>query len=176
MKSYSWLPVLCSLSSTNSDNPKILLLFSTNLCQFLYQHYLISHSGPIRLILITPILWKKKLRLWEVKHISWIWILVCLTSELRLFVIRPRCLPASCPLLHFSGGWLSWWLSGKESACNAGAAGDAGLIPGSSGRSPGGRQGNLLQYSCLENPMDRGARWAGYSPEVRKELNTIEAT
>ena len=99
-----------------------------------------------------------------------------LTSELRLFVIRPRCLPASCPLLHFSGGWLSWWLSDKESACNAGAAGDAGLIPGSSGRSPGGRQGNLLQYSCLENPMDRGAWWAGYSPEVRKQLNTIEAT
>jgi len=34
--------------------------------------------------------------------------------------------------------------------------GDAGLIPGS-GRSPGGRHGNPLQYSCLENPMDRGA-------------------
>ena len=33
---------------------------------------------------------------------------------------------------------------------------DAGLIPGL-GRSPGGGQGNLLQYSCLENPMDRGA-------------------
>ena len=48
------------------------------------------------------------------------------------------------------------WLSGKESACNAG---DAGLIPGS-GRSSGGRNGNPLQYSCLENPMDRGAKWA----------------
>ena len=34
-----------------------------------------------------------------------------------------------------------------------------GLIPGS-GRPPGGRNGNLLQYSCLENPMDRGAWWA----------------
>ena len=45
------------------------------------------------------------------------------------------------------------WRSGKESACNAR---DAGLIPGS-GRSPGGGNGNLLQYSCLENPMDRGA-------------------
>ena len=33
---------------------------------------------------------------------------------------------------------------------------DAGLIPGL-GRSPGGRNGNLLQYSCLENPIDRGA-------------------
>ena len=42
---------------------------------------------------------------------------------------------------------------GKESNCNAG---DLGVIPGL-GRSPGGRHGNPLQYSCLENPMDRGA-------------------
>ena len=41
--------------------------------------------------------------------------------------------------------------NGKESACNAG---DPGLIPGS-GRSPGEGNGNPLQYSCLENPMDR---------------------
>ena len=44
----------------------------------------------------------------------------------------------------------------KESACNAG---DVGLIPGS-GRSPGEGNGNPLWYSCLENPMDRGAWWA----------------
>ena len=44
----------------------------------------------------------------------------------------------------------------KESACNAG---DLGMIPGL-GRSPGGRHGNPLQYSCLENPMDRRACWA----------------
>ena len=42
---------------------------------------------------------------------------------------------------------------GKESACNAG---DPGLILGL-GRSPGEGNGNLLQYSCLETPMDRGA-------------------
>ena len=42
---------------------------------------------------------------------------------------------------------------GKESACNAG---DQGSIPGS-GRSPGEGNGNALQYSCLENSMDRGA-------------------
>ena len=42
---------------------------------------------------------------------------------------------------------------GKESACNAG---DPGLIPGS-GRSPGEGNGNPLQYSCLENSMDREA-------------------
>ena len=47
-------------------------------------------------------------------------------------------------------------LSGKEDTCNAGAAGDVGLIAGS-GRPPGGGHGNPLQYSCLENPMDRGA-------------------
>ena len=45
---------------------------------------------------------------------------------------------------------------GEESAWNAG---DAGSIPGS-GRSPGEVNGNPLQYSCLENPMDRGACWA----------------
>ena len=50
-------------------------------------------------------------------------------------------------------------LSGKESAYNAGATGDAGLIP-EFGRFPGGGHNNPLQYSCLENPMDRGAWWA----------------
>ena len=53
---------------------------------------------------------------------------------------------------------LPWWLSGKESSCNAGASGDTVSILGS-GRSPGERNGNPLQYSCLENPMDRGAWW-----------------
>ena len=56
---------------------------------------------------------------------------------------------------------LPWWLSGKESACNAGDSGDTGLIPGL-GRSPGGGHGNSLQYSCLENSMDRGAWWATF--------------
>ena len=45
---------------------------------------------------------------------------------------------------------------GKESACNAG---DPGLIPGL-GRFPGERNGYPIQYSCLENSMDRGAWWA----------------
>ena len=48
---------------------------------------------------------------------------------------------------------LPWGLRGKESAYNAG---DVGLIPGSV-RSPGEGNGNPLQYSCLENPMERGA-------------------
>ena len=45
---------------------------------------------------------------------------------------------------------------GKEYACNSG---DVGSIPELE-RSPGDENGNTLQYSCLENPMDRGARWA----------------
>ena len=49
--------------------------------------------------------------------------------------------------------------SSKESTCNAGDTGGVGLIPGS-GRSSGGGNGNPLQCSCLENPMDRGAWWA----------------
>ena len=53
--------------------------------------------------------------------------------------------------LDFPGG-----SDGKASAYNAG---DPGSIPGS-GRSPGEENGNPLQYSCLENPMDRGAWWA----------------
>ena len=50
---------------------------------------------------------------------------------------------------------LPLWLSGKESACNAG---DPGSIPGL-GRSPGEGNGNPLQYSGLENLMDRGTWW-----------------
>ena len=49
--------------------------------------------------------------------------------------------------------------SAKESACNAGDAGDTDLSPGL-GRSPGGGHGNPFQYSNLENSMDRGAWWA----------------
>ena len=47
----------------------------------------------------------------------------------------------------------------KNPHANAEAAGDIGSIPGL-GRSPGGGNGNPLQYSCLENPMDREALWA----------------
>ena len=45
--------------------------------------------------------------------------------------------------------------AGKESTCSAGDTGDADSIPGL-GRSPGGGNGNPLQHSCLENPMDKG--------------------
>ena len=56
--------------------------------------------------------------------------------------------------MGFSGGAVA-----KNSPANAGDARDMGSIPGW-GRSPGEGNGNLLQYSSLENPMDRGA-WGG---------------
>ena len=46
----------------------------------------------------------------------------------------------------------------KNPPTKAGDAGDMGSVPGW-GRSPGGGSGNPLQYSCLENPIDRGAQW-----------------
>jgi len=67
--------------------------------------------------------------------------------------------------MGFPGGSVS-----KEYACSAG---DLGLIPGS-GRSPGEGNGNPLQCSCLENPMDRGAWLAtahGFT-RVRHDLAT----
>ena len=64
-----------------------------------------------------------------------------LISELRIFMF---------PLIDFLGS-----SDGKESTCNLE---EPDSIPGS-GRSPGGGPGNPLQYSCMENPMDRGAWW-----------------
>ena len=58
-------------------------------------------------------------------------------------------------LIWYNQG-LPWWLSGKESPCDVG---DKGLIPESE-RSPGEGNGMLLQYSCLEISMDKGAWWA----------------
>jgi hypothetical protein len=62
---------------------------------------------------------------------------------------------------------LPWWLSGKESARQGRRL---GFDPWS-GRSPGGRNGNPLQYSCLGNPMDRSL--AGYTPWGCKESDMI---
>ena len=54
----------------------------------------------------------------------------------------------------------------KESVCNAGDPGDLCSVPGL-GRSPGGGHGNPLQYSCLENPMDREA-WRATAHGIAK--------
>ena len=62
---------------------------------------------------------------------------------------------------------LPWWLSGEEYACQVG---DVGSLP-ELGRSPGEGNGNPLQYSCLVNPMDRGA-WLATVHRVTKESDT----
>ena len=71
------------------------------------------------------------------------------------------------------------WLGGlqvaaavKNAPASAGDMKEAGSIPGS-GRAPGEDNDNRLQHSCLENPVDRGARWATI---CHTELNTTEAT
>ena len=63
---------------------------------------------------------------------------------------------------------LPQWLNGKDSVCSAGAAGS---VPGS-GRSPGGGHGNPLQYSCLKNPVDRGA-WQATVDGVTKSQTQL---
>ena len=60
------------------------------------------------------------------------------------------------------------WLISTEPACNAGVSGDVSSISGL-GRSPGGESGNPLQYSCLENPMDRGAWWATVHGDTKSQ-------
>ena len=67
---------------------------------------------------------------------------------------------------------LLWWLSSKESACNAGATGAVCSIPGW-GRFPGGGHGNQFQYSCAENPMDRGASWATIRGVAKSQTNCV---
>ena len=63
----------------------------------------------------------------------------------------------------------------KNLPANAGDIRDASLIPGL-GRSPGGGHGNPLQYSCLENPMDRGAWWAAVHWIAKSLSDPTEAT
>ena len=67
---------------------------------------------------------------------------------------------------------LPQWVSGKESACNAEDEGEVGLILGS-GRFPAGGHGDPLQYSCLENPMGRGA-WQATVHRVTKSWTRLK--
>ena len=90
---------------------------------------------------------------WEGLESKWTWVAadsLPLSSVLALAnthrLIQPAAFQVKSGLLRC--------LSSKESACNARAAGDTGSILGS-GRFPRGGHGTPLQYSCLENPMDR---------------------
>ena len=69
---------------------------------------------------------------------------------------KQRVSKVSVPKVNFGASQVM--LEVKNLPANAGDIRDAGSIPGS-GRFPGGGNGNPLQYSCLENPMDRGAWW-----------------
>ena len=80
------------------------------------------------------------------------------TGKTDYFVLKKE------EVLCFAQYYLSiWGFPGgsvvKHQSANAGDEGDLGSILGL-GRSPGGRNVNSLWYSCLENPMDRGAWWA----------------
>ena len=70
--------------------------------------------------------------------------------------------------MGFSGGSVA-----KNLPANAGDTRDAGLIPGL-GRSPGEENGNPLQYSCLENPIDRGA-WQATVHGVTRVRHDLES-
>ena len=83
--------------------------------------------------------------------------------ETHQYDLEP-CLDPTPTAMDFPGGFIS-----KESSCNAG---DPGSIPGS-GRSSGGGYGNPLQYSCLENPMDRGS-WQVTVNRVTKSLTRLK--
>ena len=69
--------------------------------------------------------------------------------------------------MDFSGGTVV-----KNLPAHAGDLRDAGLIPGS-GRSPGEGNGNPLQYSCLENPMDRGAWRATVHRDTESDTSEV---
>ena len=90
---------------------------------------------------------------------------------LRISTQLAKCQP--CPHANFIHNLWIWglpqWLSGKESACNAG---DAGSNPGL-GRSPGGGHGNPFQHSCLKNSMDRGA-WRATAHGVTKSQTLLK--
>ena len=90
---------------------------------------------------------------WQVKYL-----------QLSTWLTKANFCLTSLLLISFPGS-----SAGKESACNAG---DLSSIP-VLGRSPGGRHGNPLQYSCPENPHGQRSL-AGYSPWGRKELDSTE--
>ena len=87
---------------------------------------------------------------WTIREVFHPRVSIPLLQVPMLFFFPLKSLPVNQLYQAFPGGSV-----GKESACNAG---DPGLIPGLR-RSPRGGHGNSLQYSCLENSMDRRAWW-----------------
>ena len=111
--------------------------------------YLLFHLGNQR---------EKRFNVWKCAFKA-----ACRIHEPRSSKVSRESVSLDVKCYPYQLGGLPLWLSSKKSACSAGDrgnSGDVGLIPGSA-RSLGGGHGNPLQYSYLENPMDRGA-W--YSP------------
>ena len=137
----------CSLSG------QLLLASPTHTCmvQFQFLNMLIQMRWNVKLALL---------------------ILGCVTFELELSLSFLICERGIDVLHHFLlkqyllCGASQVALMVKNPPANAGGTRDMGLIP-ESGRSPGREHGNPLQYSCLENPMDRGA-WQATVPGVTK--------
>ena len=115
--------------------------------------------------------------------------MICLYSpEVKQQAVRDDKLPGSVALAklhHLSVSSVIWdnsvnglgfpgGASGKEPTCQCRRQKRCGSIS-RLGRSPGGRHSNPVQYSCLENPMNRGAWW-GYSPWGGKELDMTKVT
>ena len=130
-------------------------------CQHTFNILTKAYRQQLKLwIKLTPGIFKKKSVLWPcheafktlgpwpgIEPVPLQWKHRVLITRLLGKSLTPRICPYPFKKMVFHGG-----SDGKES-CNAG---DLGCIPGS-GRSPGEGNGNPLQYSCLENPMDRGA-------------------
>ena len=103
-------------------------------------HYPLSHQGSQMYMYID----------WNMCIYAYICVCVCVYTQVCVACVS-LCV---CVYVGFPGSSV-----GKEFFCNAGDTGDMGFIPGSE-RSPGEVNGSPLHYSCLENPMDRGAWWA----------------
>ena len=89
---------------------------------------------------------------------------------IHLYLVRTLCV-ICVPILSFWG--FPGGLLVKNPPASAGDTRDTGLIP-KSGRSPGEGNGNLPQYSCLENPMDRGA-WQAIVHGVAKRQTSLSS-
>ena len=147
---FSWLPVR-------------LRLFWEVYWPFCFRNLECSHWQPSLVLLgnLSIIYWFLRIYiLWMefcisyMRSYSFIWSGVCIINLLPTakYSFFPLYYLYNCMLRN----GLPHWLSSKESACSAGDPGDMGSVPGF-GRCPGGGHGSPLQYSSLDNSMDRGA-------------------
>ena len=126
----------------------------------------------VKLMFCFPVIPKNPFILSYFKFAVLKWISCMVFSSWKKFPMVKRC------LFNLLNGASQVVLLVKNPPANAGDIRDVGLVLGS-GRSPGGRHGNPLQYSCLENPIDRGTWWATVHRAIKsqtwlKRLNTAQ--